>query len=221
MEDLRDVGPPRVLGRSAPSGDDPESRALRALGDAIVLAPRVWIPAEAEEAFYRLNHLDDRLASLFGDTANEDPDEDEIEERAPAARRLIASHVLLDSWVDAFYDACRRLGTRVRVRRPGRVGRSALNGRPALLALRATWSASWSDEAIVARLRSGGSLRADPRPIVVHGDDRAADDLGRSALRPLEEGWQAFVDDEGAVTRLSFPPGDANAAPCSGDEPAR
>lgn len=203
MEDLRDVGPPQFLGRTEPSGDDPESEALRAVGATVVLAPRVWIPAAAEEAFYRLNHLDARLVSLFGETASDDPDEDEIEELAPAARELISGHVLLDAWVDAFYDACRPLGPRVRVRRPGRPGRAATNGRPALLAVRALWAERWSDEAIVERLRSGGPLRAAARPIVVHADDRRDADRDRSLAVAHLGRWQAFVDGEGALTRLA------------------
>lgn len=180
-----------------------EGRALAALAESLQVAPRVWLPAAAEEAFYRLNHLDARLLDLFGATIDPDPDEDDIEEVAPRARRLIAQHVVLDVWVDAFYDACRPLGSRVRVRRPGHAGSVAANGRPALLALRAAWLAPWDDDAIVARLRSGGDLRTASRPLVVHAEDRAAEgEIADTVERTVGSGWRPYVDDDGAVTRL-------------------
>ena len=203
MDDLRDVGLPHSATSGPPPGDDPETRALARLADAVTLAPRVVVPAAAEAAFYRLNHLGGRLDALFDGLASDDPDEDEIDEVAPEARRLLAGHVLLDVWVDAFYDACRPLASRVRVRRDGEAGRVATNGRPALLALRAVWADAWEDEAIVARLRSGGPLRPDPAATIVHGDDRRVEATVQEAVDAVVgDGWRAFADRDGAITRL-------------------
>lgn len=204
MDELRDVGLPVPLGHRTPPGSDPESRALAAAAaDGTPLAPRVWIPAAAEAAFYRLNHLEGRLDALFSGVASDDPDEDEIEEIAPDARRLIAGHVLLDAWVDAFYDACRSLGPTLRVRRPGSAGRVATAGRPALLAVRAIWAERWEDDAIIARLRAGGGVRPEPAPVVVHAADApaqpgaviAAPGTGPSAAA-------TFLAPDGRLTRL-------------------
>jgi hypothetical protein len=203
MDELRDVGLPGPSTSAPPPGDDPESRALARLADELALAPRVVVAPAAEEAFYRLNHLDGRLTALFEGIASHDPDEDEIEEAAPAARRLLAGHVLLDAWVDAFYDACRSLPARVRVRRAGESGRAATNGRPALLALRRTWAEPWRDEAIVDRLRAGGPLRPRPAATIVHGDDRPADAALQAAVaQRIGTGWRAFLDEAGGLTRL-------------------
>lgn len=203
MDGYNDIGLPAAASREVRDDRAEESRALASLALPLRLAPRVWIPAAAEEAFYRLNHLDARLLDMFGDTVGPDPDEDDIEEIAPEVRRLVADHVVLDLWVDAFYDACRPLGPRLRIRRPGDVGSVAANGRPALLALRAAWAAPWSDEAIVARLRSGGDLRAASRPLVVHAVDRAAEtELTDAVQRQVGSGWRPYVDSDGEVTRL-------------------
>jgi hypothetical protein len=203
MDELRDVGPPRPANAAPPPGEDAESRALARLADGLALAPRVVVPAAAEAAFYRLNHLGGRLDALFDGLASDDPDEDEIEEVAPEARRLLAGHVLLDVWVDAFYDACRPLPARLRVRRAGEAGRVTTNGRPALLALRAVWADAWQDDAIVARLRAGGPLRPEPAATIVHGDDRPVDARAQAAVDVASGGgWRAFAGEEGAIARL-------------------
>lgn len=203
MDELRDVGLPHPATAGPPPGEDPESRSLARLADERALAPRVVVPAAAEAAFYRLNHLGGRLDALFDGLASDDPDEDEIEEVAPEARRLLAGHVLLDVWVDAFYDACRPLPARLRVRRAGDAGRTATNGRPALLALRAVWADAWQDEAIVARLRAGGGVRPEPAATIVHGDDRPLDASAQATVEAVLGGdWRAFADADGAITRL-------------------
>ena len=199
MEDLRDVGAPLFLGSHAPPGDDPESLWLGGLDGVAPRAPRVWVPAQAEAAF----HLETRLEALFEGVVDDDPDEDEIEEIAPEARSLLAGHVLLDAWVDAFYDACRPLGPRVRVRRPGEAGREATNGRPALLAVRAAWASAWSDDALLDRLRAGGGVRPVPRPLMVHAADAAAPEARTEAVRAhLGAPLHVFVEPDGGVTRL-------------------
>ncbi len=162
--------PPRA---DAPPAVPGEAAELAALADAVPLAPRVWIPAAAEEAFYRLNHLPTRLAAIFEGVASHDPDEDDVEELGPEARALLAQHVLLDEWVDAFYETTLRLGERLRVRRPGSPGRTAARGRSALLALRTVWAEAWSDAAILARLRASGSVALPARPLLVHAAEDA------------------------------------------------
>jgi hypothetical protein len=203
MDELRDVGLPSPATSGPPEGEDPERRALARLAGTRPLAPRVVVPAAAEAAFYRLNHLEGRLDALFDGLVSDDPDEDEIEEVAPAARRLLAEHVLLDAWIDAFYDACRPLPPRLRVRRSGEAGRAATNGRPALLALRATWAAAWEDDAIVARLQAGAPLRPEPAAAIVHGDDRPLDARAQAEVEAaVGAGWRAYGTDDGAITRL-------------------
>jgi hypothetical protein len=204
MDELRDVGLPLPPDDGPPLGNDPESRSLASLAGVVPYAPRVVVPAAAEAAFYRLNHLEGRLEALFDGVVSSDPDEDDIEEIAPEARRLLASHVLLDAWIDAFYDACRPLPARVRVRRAGRPGLAASNGRPALLALRSVWAAAWQDDAIVARLRAGGPLRPAPAPTLLHGDDRPADAATQATVTArVGSGWRAFVTADGALARLA------------------
>lgn len=164
-----------------------EVASLREAAASTPLAPRVWVPASVEAAFYRLNRLPPRLEALFDGVAGPDPDEDDVEELAPEARALIAGHALMDLFVEAFYEALRPLPSPVRVRRLGTAGRVAVRGRPALLALRATWADDFTDAAIVGRLQAGGGVVPPARPTVLHADD--------------VEGPHGFVDAEGARTR--------------------
>ena len=182
-----------------------EPAELAVLAGVVPLAPRVWIPATAEEAFYRLNHLPPRLAELFRDVASTDPDEDDIEEIAPHARALVTSHVLLDTWVDAFYEATRPLGERLEVRRPGAAGPRASRGRPALLALRAVWAEAWSDEAVTARLRATGTVALEARPAIVHaaGDVPASPALAEAVAEALCGPREVWALPDGRVTRLA------------------
>ncbi len=193
-----DGPPPRWPGEPADLAD---------LVGVVPLAERVWIPAAAEETFYRLNHLPPRLTALFADVASTDPDEDDVDEIAPRARALVASHVLLDDWVDAFYEATRPLAERLEVRRPGAAGRRASRGRPALLALRAVWGEAWSDDAVTRRLRATGSVALDARPIIVHaaGDAPADRALATRIADALGGPRDVRVLPDGRVTRVSLP----------------
>lgn len=204
MTDTSGLGFPWPPSDGAPPAQPGEPADLGALVGVVPLAPRVWIPAAAEEAFYRLNHLPPRLAALFDEVASTDPDEDDIEEIAPHARALMTSHVLLDDWVDAFYDATRTLGDRLEVRRPGAAGRGASRGRPALLALRAAWAEAWSDEAVTARLRATGSVALEARPAIVHaaGDVPAEPALAREVAGALGAPREVRVLPDGRVTRV-------------------
>ena len=203
-ESLTGAGAPWPARSDAPPAMPGEAAELARLAGEVPLAPRVWIPAEAEEAFYRLNHLPPRLRELFAPIASRDPDEDDIEDIAPAARDLLARHALLDSWVDAFYDAVAPLPDRVRVRRPGTPGRTAARGRPALLALRAVWAEAWSDAAVTARLRATGSVALDAAPVLIHDaeDASAAPELAARVAEVLGTPTAVAARDDGAVTRL-------------------
>lgn len=202
------IGVPWRASDAAPPAWPGEPADLAALAGLVPLARRVWIPATAEETFYRLNHLTPRLTALFADVASTDPDEDDVEEIAPQARALVGSHVLLDDWVDAFYDATRPLPERLEVRRPGAAGRRATRGRPALLALRAIWGEAWSDEAVLARLRATGTVPPKARPVIVHaaGDGPAEPALARRVADALGGPRDVRVLPDGRVTRVALPP---------------
>lgn len=204
MDDLGGTGRPLAASSAAPPDLPGEAEDLAALYGTVPLAPRVWIPAAAEAAFYRLNQLPSRLAELFASVASHDPDEDDIEELAPRARSLVAGHALLDAWVDAFYDETSVLGERLRVRRLGASGREAARGRPALLAVRAVWAEAWSDRAIVARLRASGSVAIEPAPTLVHAgnDGPAADDVRALVASVLGEPKEVAALPDGSVTRV-------------------
>ena len=151
----------------------PELEALARLAAAGVrLAPLRVVPAAAEETFYRLNNLPAQLSALFADLELSDPDEDDLEERAPEAQALLRQHFLLDEFVDLFYAGLAGLPTRLRVRRlngPGvdAEGRVVTRGRPALLALKDTWTDDWSFEALWARASSTGSVALAARPVLL------------------------------------------------------
>jgi hypothetical protein len=205
MDDhLAGTGAPWSARRDAPPAVPGEAAELARLAGEVPLAPRVWIPAEAEEAFYRLNRLPPRLRELFGPVESHDPDEDDVEELAPRARALLAEHVLLDAWVDAFYEAIATLGERVRIRRPGSPGRTATRGRPALLAVRAVWAEAWSDAAVLARLRATGRVALAAAPLMVHdAEDAPAPPALAARVADLLGGPRAVaVRPDGSVTRL-------------------
>jgi len=121
---------------AADSAAHPELGALLQLAAAgFRVAPIRVVPAAAEETFYRLNNLPAQLSALFAGLDLTDPDEDDLEERAPAAARLVRSHFLLDEFVDLFYTGLAGLPTRLRVRRPhapgaAATGRVVTRGRP-------------------------------------------------------------------------------------------
>jgi hypothetical protein len=214
-ESLTGAGAPWPARADAPPAVPGEAAELARLAGEVRLAPRVWIPAEAEEAFYRLNHLPPRLRELFAPIASRDPDEDDVEEVAPQAREMLARHALLDTWVDAFYDALAPLAGRVRVRRPGTPGRTAAKGRPALLALRAVWAEAWTDAAVTERLRATGSVALTAAPVLIHDADDApaAPELSARVARILGAPTTVAARSDGAVTRLGSAarPGEATA----------
>lgn len=158
---------------TADSAAQPELGALRTLATAgFRVAPIGVVPAAAEETFYRLNNLPAQLSALFAGLDLTDADEDDLEERAPAAVRLVRSHFLLDEFVDLFYAGLAGLPPRLRVRRPhapgaAATGRVVTRGRPALLALKETWADEWSFGALVARTALQGSVALAARPVLL------------------------------------------------------
>lgn len=155
----------------------PELGALTRLAAAgFQLAPLRVVPAAAEETFYRLNNLPAQLSALFAGLDLDDPDEDDLEERAPVAQGLLRQHFLLDEFVDTFYAGLAGLPSQLRLRRPntpallaGRRadGRVVTRGRPALLALKETWVDDWSFAALWARARAGGSVALAAHPVLL------------------------------------------------------
>ena len=151
----------------------PELGALARLAAAGVrLAPLRVVPAEAEETFYRLNNLPAQLSALFSGLDLSNPDEDDLEERAPAAQALLRQHFLLDEFVDLFYAGLSGLPPRLRVRRPNTPGskedgRVVTKGRPALLALKDTWTDDWTFDALWARTIKEGTVALTARPVLL------------------------------------------------------
>lgn len=171
-------------------GEDREITALAALASAgLPVASVVVVPASVEERFYRLNNLPDRLNRAFAAVDPTDPDEDDVEEAAPAAEALIAEHYMLDEFIDAFYAATRGLPAMLCVRRPEQDGDRVARGRPALMALKRTYQRDWSFEAVWSRLQNVGAIALEARPVLVHDAaqravpaalaERAAGVLGR------------------------------------------
>lgn len=168
----------------------PEFSALRRLADAgFRLAPLRIVPTAAEETFYRLNNLPAQLSALFRGVDLSDPDEDDLEELAPKAQRLVRAHFLLDEFVDGFYAGLSGLPAQLRVRRPntGRVahsGRVVARGRPALLALKDTWTDDWSFDALSARTVLEGSVALAAQPVLFAPpaqDDAGDAEAGRAS----------------------------------------
>lgn len=154
-----------------------ELGALRRLAAAgFRVAPLRVVPAAAEETFYRLNNLPAQLSALFSDLDLADPDEDDLEERAPEAQRLVRAHFLLDEFVDLFYAGLGGLPAQLRVRRPYQpgprtpepiTGRVVTRGRPALLALKETWADDWSFGALQTRTTLSAKVALNARPVLL------------------------------------------------------
>ena len=169
----------------------PELGALRRLEEAgFKVAPLRVVPDAAEETFYRLNNLPAQLSDLFRGLDLTDPDEDDLEERAPEAQRLIRDHFLLDEFVDLFYAGLDGLPAQLRVRRLAAseasatssgagappTGRVVIRGRPALLAVKETWADDWSLPALLARTALEGSVALTAQPVLLAPP--AQDDAG-------------------------------------------
>jgi hypothetical protein len=164
-----------------------EIRELKTLAEGgLPVAPTVVVPPAAEEEFYRLNNLGGRLGTLFAGVDLRDPDDDDIDELAPEAERLVAAHFLLDEFIDRFYGATASLPELVRVRRPGETGAVSRRGRPSLLALKRSWSDDWGFERLWARLSGGASLLPAPRALLIQP-------ASLDRLEPLEADASALL----------------------------
>ncbi len=184
----------------------PEVAALEALHrGGVAVAPIVVVPAGAEERFYRLNNLVPQLAALFRGVDPADPDEDELEEFAPAALALFKSHFLLDEFIDLFYTALAALPAAVRVRRAGEAGVKSVRGRPALVALKDAWAAEWRFEALVERLGRSHTFALEARPVLVGpaAETPASPELVSQVRELLERSTQVWTTDLG-ISRLRF-----------------
>ncbi|CAN5886285.1 hypothetical protein BH24DEI2_BH24DEI2_20690 [soil metagenome] len=183
-----------------------ELASLRTLQlGGVATAPVLVVPAAAEERFYRLNNLVPQLEALFKNVDPADPDEDDLEEFAPDALALFKTHFLLDEFIDVFYDALHVLPPDVRVRRPGRAGVKSARGRPALVALKDTWAADWSFEALEARLERTRSFTLEARPVLLGPatETPAVPDVTARVAELVQRPAQVWTSDLG-VSRLSF-----------------
>jgi len=155
---------------STESGDQPaELTWLRTLADSgFPVTPLVVVPARAQEFFYQLNNLGERVTQVFEGIDLGDPDDEDIEDLAPLAQELVTGHYLLDEFVDAFYDACRPLVQERTARRPGREGVACSGDRESLLAVKQLWAADWEFEAVWQRLMRGDRVLPPPRPVLLH-----------------------------------------------------
>ena len=139
-----------------------------------------------------------------------DPDEDDVEDAAPAAVRLFKTHFLLDEFIDTFYAALSPLPGKVRVRRSGSEGRVGVRGRPTLIALKETWADAWRYDALLARLLERHTVALEARPVILGAADEAAsEEIAERAAGVLEQAdldtpTNVWTDDSGNVTRLSF-----------------
>jgi hypothetical protein len=182
----------------------PELAALAALhAEDIPVAQLLVVPGRIEEEFYRTNNLVPQLQQLFRGLNLTDPDEDELEDVAPGAMRLIEEHYLLDEVVDGFYEAVTVLPQEVRIRRPDSAGKLVRRGRASLLELKRIWARDWSVDALFRRLTASGSIELAERPVLLHAaDEPAPDEVRRRASALLGREVRVWVDAGRRVTRL-------------------
>lgn len=206
------VTSPQTLAKLATTPQlEPELSALQRLEDAgFTLAPLRVVPAEVEEVFYRTNNLPAQLHGLFRGLDLSNPDEDDVEELSPEAQALLKGHFLLDETIDRFYEGLSALPSRVRVRRPnppteGEPGRTATKGRPALIALKETWLADWSFEALMARLEKTHSIALSARPVLVAASGWEPSTLGERAADILGRDASVYAEPDAGVTGVYLP----------------
>lgn len=178
-------------------------KALQVSGVAV--APLAIVPAGVEERFYRLNNLAPQLEALFRRVDLSDPDEDDLEELAPEALALFKAHFLLDEFIDLFYEVLKALPEGLHVRRPSRAGLTSVRGRPALVALKATWAEDWSFEALSERLSRTQRFALEARPVLLSpaAEAPASPEVAAQVQRLLERPVKVWTSNLG-VSRLSF-----------------
>ena len=202
--------PPEALPVPFPppfDGDDASELGwlLRAERAGLPITPMAVVPVAVETAFYQLNNLPEQLLRLFTGVVSDDPDEDDLEERAPEAIALVLGHSLLDEVIDGFYDALDGLPERLLVRRAGADGDATWRGRETLLTVKRTWSRAWHVDAIAARLRAGQGLAPQPLPLLLHDAavERSEEAFG---LGPDGAAVTAWHDGVGRLARLALRP---------------
>ncbi len=177
----------------------------------MTLAPLRILPEATEEQFYRLNNLPAQLSALFAGLDLVDPDEDDLEELAPEAQRLIRAHYLLDEVVDGFYAGLEGLPQSLRVRRLNTddtvsTGRPVRRGRPALLALKELWAEDWAFEPLWARVVHTGSVALSARPLILGaaGYADAGDAESEHASAILSRPVRLLHDPDFGLTGVQF-----------------
>jgi hypothetical protein len=168
----------------------------------VPVTPMVVVPVEVEAGFYRLNNLPDRLQALFRDVDLDDPDEDDIEELAPAAEALVRGHALLAEVIEALFAQFDTLPPTVAVRRSGTEGVRTARGAPTLWAVKRCWAAEWRDEELARRLTTGLGLAPDPRPLAIH--DGEVREVGVDALGHPPGVARAWADASGRLARVEL-----------------
>lgn len=189
-----------------------EPHALMQLANAgFTLTPLRLVSAQTEARFYTLNNLPAKLRDLFKRVDPQDPDEDDLEELAPQARQLLRQHYLLDEVVDAFYEGIAGMPARLSLRRFNTPDvsspcRTAVRGRPALLALKAVWEDAWSEEEVCARLRQHRSFSLQPRPVLIAPGGAEADDgvLSARVSEVLGRKVRAICNAAGEISGIDF-----------------
>ncbi len=200
-----DAGAPsRWLPGDGPGSGDELDRLAELHREGLAVAPIMLVPAEAQENFYRYGNLVQQLSELFLGVDPADPDEDDLEERAPQAMALITGSYLLDEVIDRFYDTVNLLPRSRRVRRPGEEGLLASGNRASLLALKRIWASDWSFASLVSRLEAERSFRLEAAPVLVHASDEPTTDaaLLRVVERILGERRTVYVTQDGSISRL-------------------
>jgi glycerol-3-phosphate O-acyltransferase len=203
---------PQVLlvHEAAFAGDEarmPELAALAALqAQGIAVAPLLVISGAVEELFYRSNNLAPQLLQLFAAVDHLNPDEDELEDVAPEAVRLLMQNYLLEEVIDGFYDAVALLPRDLRIRRPGSAGAATQRGRAALLALKRVWAADWTVDALFDRLSATGRIELAERPVLLHATDAPVTGtaMQRRVAAVLGRSVGVNADAAGNITRLDL-----------------
>ena len=183
---------------------DEETSDLKQLWEAgFEISPTLIIPAEIEENYYRLNNLPEQLSLLFKYVNTQNPDEDDIEELEPLALALFKKHFLLDEIIDLFYAALEPLPSKITMRRSGSTQtRTALKGRPSLIALKKLWADAWTYDALLNRIESTQSIAVEAQHVFIqaksdyqiYNDERVADILGKSV--------EVKMDAQNRITQL-------------------
>jgi hypothetical protein len=166
------------------------------------VAPMIVVPTSVEIGYYRLNNLPERLQALFDGVDLSDPDEDDLEEIAPVAEALVRGQALLAEVIEALFASFETLPATLTVRRSGEDGVEAARGTPALLALKRLWSDEWREDALARRLRAGGGLAPEPRPVVMHGATLTA--LAHRGAPSPGGTLRAWADDAGRLARVDL-----------------